>query len=229
MNLSKPRLAALACIACLLQIPSVNAAVLNSSAKPTVVATMPPLDPAAASALTPAQIVQKANAWFNSAVTMECDFIQLGPDGRRTHGKLYVQRPGRLRFQYASPATLEVIADGTSVAVYDRKLATQTVYFISQTPLKFLLKDPIDLARDTKILKVESDPDSVSIFIEDKTTFGGTSHIRLFFDPKTFALQQWSIIDPQGYQTLVSLFNIDLKTKPDPSLFHIRRIVNNDE
>ena len=60
-----------------------------------------------------------------------------------TDGTLYVQRPGRLRFEYARPATLEIIADGTSVAVRDRKLATQDVYFIGQTPLKFLLKERI--------------------------------------------------------------------------------------
>jgi hypothetical protein len=29
------------------------------------------------------------------------------------------------------------------------------------------------------------------------------------------------VTDPQGYDTLVSLYNIDLKEKPDPSLFQI--------
>ena len=29
------------------------------------------------------------------------------------------------------------------------------------------------------------------------------------------------MIDAQGYQTVVTLFNIDLTTRPDPDLFHI--------
>jgi outer membrane lipoprotein-sorting protein len=165
--------------------------------------------------------IQKANAWFNANAILSADFIQIGPDQKRTEGRLYVQRPGRLRFEYAAPATMEIVADGTSVAVRDRKLATQDVYFIGQTPLKFLLKQQIDLSRDTKILDVTSNPNAVAISIEDSATLGGTSRIKLVFDPQTFVLKQWTVIDPQGYETLVTIFNLDLKRRPDPDLFKI--------
>ena len=172
-------------------------------------------------AIDTATAIAKANGWFNSNLTLTADFVQLGADGKRTDGKLYVQRPGRLRFEYAKPATLEIIADGTSVAVRDRKLATQDVYFISQTPLKFLLKDKIDLAKDTQVLEVKADERSVLILIEDKATFGGTSRIRLVFDAANFSLRQWTVTDPQGYETLVSLSNLELAQRPDPTLFKI--------
>lgn len=172
-------------------------------------------------AMDPATAVGKANAYFNTNLTMVADFVQLSADGRRTTGTLYVQRPGKLRFEYDRPATLEIIADGSSVAIRDRKLATQDVYFIGQTPLKFLLKDRIDIARDTKILDVRSDERSVAILVEDKATFGGTSRIRLVFDTPTFSLKQWTITDPQGYETLISLSNIDLAQRPDQALFKI--------
>lgn len=167
------------------------------------------------------ETIAKANEYFNSAGTMTADFVQIGGDGRRTDGKLYVDRPGKLRFAYAPPATLEVIADGTSVAVMDRKLHTQDLYFIGQTPLKFLLKDHIDLAQDSTITNVTSDRDSASIDIEDHQTFGGTSKIRLTFGLQPFALQQWTVTDPQGYETVVSLHDLDLASKPDPALFKI--------
>lgn len=173
--------------------------------------------------ISPAVAIEKANAYLNSAVSFVADFVQIGPDGRRSEGKLYVQRPGRMRFEYAAPATLEIVADGTSVAIRDRKLATQDMYFISQTPLKFLLKDRIDLRRDVKILGVKEDSSGVIISIKDTATFGGTSLINLIFDAKTFALKQWQVTDPQGYETLVSLFNIDRTQKPDPSLFKINQ------
>ena len=168
-----------------------------------------------------AAVVQKANAWFNANSTMVSDFNQVGADGKRTSGKLYVQKPGRLRFEYARPATLEIVADGTSVAVRDRKLATQDLYFVGQTPLKFLLKSQIDIARDTKILDVKSSAASTSIMIEDKATFGGTSRIKLIFDAQTSALKQWTVVDPQGFETLVTLSNMDLRQRPDPGLFKI--------
>lgn len=168
-------------------------------------------------------LVKKANAWLNATATMIGDFSQIGADGKRTTGKLYVQKPGMLRFEYAAPAVLEITADGTSVAVRNRKLATQDEYFISQTPLKFLLKSEIDLARDTKILDVTQTANATTILIEDKATFGGTSRIKLILDPQSSALRQWAVTDPQGFETLVSLANVDFKTKPNPGLFKINR------
>jgi outer membrane lipoprotein-sorting protein len=173
------------------------------------------------SSLSAAEAVQRANAWLEAARVMTADFVQIGPGGKRSEGQLSLQRPGRMLFKYATPPRFEIVADGRSVAIIDHKLNTQDEYFIAQTPLKFLLADHIDIARDTKVLSVAQDDSSVTIEIEDKTTLGGTAHLELIFDPATFALKQWTVIDAQGFQTIVTLFNIDLKTKPDPALFHI--------
>jgi outer membrane lipoprotein-sorting protein len=202
----------------------IAAPALNSgakTAKPAVEAGSAKGSGAPIEQIAPDVAVQKATAYLNSATSFVADFVQIGADGRRAEGKLYVQRPGRLRFEYAQPATLEIIADGTSVSIRDRKLATQDLYFISQTPLKFLLKDKIDLRKDVKILDVGTDRKGAVITVEDKATFGGTSRIKLIFDPKSFALKQWQVTDPQGYETLVSLFNVDLGQTPDSSLFKI--------
>ncbi len=120
-----------------------------------------------------------------------------------------------------NPPRLEVVADGRSVAIVDKKLNTQDEYFIGQTPLKFLLSGHIDLARDTKVLGVSQEGKTVTIEIEDKAALGGTAHLSLVFDASTFALKQWTMIDAQGFQTVVTLFNLDLTTQPDPALFHI--------
>jgi outer membrane lipoprotein-sorting protein len=152
---------------------------------------------------------------------ISADFVQVGPGGKRSEGQLFVERPGRMLFKYDSPPRFEIVADGRSVAIIDHKLNTQDEYFIGQTPLKFLLADHIDLAKDTRVLSVAQDESSVTIEVEDKATFGGTAHIELIFDPATFALKQWTVIDAQGFQTIVTLFNMDLKTRPDPGLFHI--------
>ena len=181
----------------------------------------PAAKPAGPAGIDRSAAIAKANDWLNSAALMTADFVQIGGDGSRTEGKLHVQKPGRMHFEYAAPAPLEIRADGTSVAVIDRKLKTQDLSFIGQTPLKFLLKDHIDLARDTKVLDVTSEGKSTSVLVEDKATFGGTSRIKLTFDSTTFALKQWKVVDPQGYETLVSLFNVDTTSIPDPALFKI--------
>lgn len=189
-------------------------------------APRPPSKAAAAPAasapeLSSADIVARANAYFESARVMTADFVQIAPDGARSEGKLSIERPGHMLFHYNPPERLEIVADGRSVAVRDQKLGTQDLYFIGQTPLKFLLADHIDLARDTRVKRAEINETSATVEIEDKATFGGTSDVTLVFDPQSFALKQWTVLDPQGFQTVVSLFDIDLVSRPDPALFHI--------
>lgn len=171
--------------------------------------------------LSPKAVLERANASLNAMGMASADFVQVGGNGRRAEGRLYLQKPGKLRFEYKPPATLEIVADGNSVVIRDSKVGTQDLYGIAQTPLKFLLKERLDLARDTKVVDVQSAPDLASVLIEDRATFGGTSRIELFFDARTFALRQWTVVDPQGYQTTVNLRNVDLTHRPDPALFQI--------
>ena len=112
--------------------------------------------------------------------------------------------------------------------IRDRRLGTQDMYPLGQTPLKFLLKERVDLSRDTRVVDVSAEPDLASVTLEDKATFGGTSKVTLLFDAKTFALRQWIVVDPQGYETQVSLRNIDTAARIDPRLFNIdfTRVIN---
>ena len=165
--------------------------------------------------------VRRVNTYLNSFRTLIADFVQFGADGRRYAGKLSLQRPGRMRFEYNPPATIEVISDGTTVAVRDKRLATQDNYLIGQTPLKFLLKDDIDLRRDVKITRVVSTADLIRVTLEDTATLGGTSRITIHFDPRAGVLRQWVIVDPQGYETSVQVANLDTVRRPDPTLFRI--------
>jgi len=187
--------------------------------KPAKSAAVPKSGPAAN--LSAAEAVARADGWLDATRVLNADFVQIGPGGRRSEGTLAVERPGKMSFKYEAPARFEIVADGRSVAIIDHKLNTQDEYFIAQTPLKFLLSDHIDLARDTQVLSVAQDENSVTIEVEDRAALGGTAHLELIFDPATFALKQWTVIDAQGYQTVVTLFNLDLKSTPDPALFHI--------
>jgi outer membrane lipoprotein-sorting protein len=181
----------------------------------------------AAGQLSATEAVARANAWLDAARAMTADFVQIGPDGRRSEGALSLVRPGRIRFEYTQPARFQIVADGRSVAVIDRKLNTQDEYFIGQTPLKFLVADHIDIGRDTRVLSVAQEGNAVTIEIEDKAALGGAAHLTLVFDASSFALKQWTLIDAQGFQTVVTLSNLDLAARPDPALFHIDELPAN--
>jgi outer membrane lipoprotein-sorting protein len=193
----------------------------DRAVEPKVAAVGAPVALAPAEPADPATLLAQANGYFNGINTLTGNFMQVGADGRRIGGKLTLAKPGRLRFDYDQPSPLEVVADGTSVAVRDRKLNTQDLYFIAQTPLKFLLREKIDLARDLTVTDVASDGGGVRISLEDRATLGGTSKIQLFFDPEVKTLSQWRITDPQGYITTVTLSNLQKGKSVDGNLFFI--------
>ncbi len=183
----------------------------------------PKQQPPASSAIDANQreLVDRVSSYLTGIRTLVGDFVQVGPDGSKTEGQIYLQKPGRVRFEYAPPSPIELIADGQSLVVRDRKLATQDLYPLGQTPLRFLLADRVDLLRDTNVVGVYSDNIFTSVVIEEKKALGGTHKLMLMFGAQDLQLKQWTVTDPQGFDTTVAVYNLDMTKRPDPSLFKI--------
>jgi outer membrane lipoprotein-sorting protein len=173
--------------------------------------------------LSPEQraIVERVNGYLSGVQALSGKFIQIGPDGSRTQGDFVISKPGRVRFEYDDPSPIELIADGSSVVVRDRRLATQDVYPLSQTPLRFLLSDRVDLAKDTHLVAVYADDVFVTVVAEEKSGIVGTSRLMIMFSAKDMQLKQWTVTDPQGYDTTVAVYNLDTSKRPDPAMFKI--------
>jgi outer membrane lipoprotein-sorting protein len=163
----------------------------------------------------------RVSAYLSSLQTLVGNFVQVGPDGSRSKGDFYIQKPGKVRFEYDDPSPIDIVADGSSVAVRDRKLATQDIYPLSQTPLRYLLSDRIDLLKDTNVISVTADDVFISVIIEEKQALIGTSRLMLMVGAKDGQLKQWTVTDPQGYDTTVAVYNLDSSKKVDPGLFKI--------
>ena len=163
----------------------------------------------------------RVSAYLSSLQTLVGNFVQVGPDGTKTRGDFYIQKPGKVRFEYDPPTPIAIIADGSSLVVRDRTLATQDVYPLSQTPLRYLLSDRIDLMKDTNVVSVTSDDLYISVTIEEKQALIGTSRLMLMIGAKDGQLKQWTVTDPQGYDTTVAVYNLDSTKKVDPGLFKI--------
>jgi len=163
----------------------------------------------------------KVSAYLSSLQTLVGNFVQVGPDGSKTKGDFYIQKPGKVRFEYEPPTPIDIIADGSSLVVRDRKLATQDVYPLSQTPLRYLLSDRIDLLKDTNVIAVAADDLYITITIEEKQALIGTSRLMLMVGAKDGQLKQWTVTDPQGYDTTIAVYNLDSTKKLDPSMFKI--------
>lgn len=170
-----------------------------------------------------AATVQRINDYFNSFKAMTGNFVQVDPDGTRREGDFYLLKPGRVLFEYAPPSPIELVADGRSVAVRDKRLKTQDITPLSATPLRFLLSENMDLARNANVTGVYQDDVFATVVIEEKQAMVGTYRLMIMFDAKTMQLKQWTVTDPQGYDTTVALSNLNTSERPDPMLFVINR------
>jgi outer membrane lipoprotein-sorting protein len=164
--------------------------------------------------------VAKISGYLSGLSTLVGNFVQVAPNGNRTTGEFYMQKPGKVRFAYDSPTPYDIVSDGTSMVVRDRKLNTQDVYPLSQTPLRYLLSDRIDLLKDTNVVGIAADDTFVSVTIEEKGVMG-TQRLMMMIGAKDNQLKQWTITDPQGYDTTVAVYNLNTQKKPDPDLFKI--------
>jgi outer membrane lipoprotein-sorting protein len=152
--------------------------------------------------------VQRINAYFNGITNLQGSFEQIDSTNKRSTGRFYVQRPGKIRFDYAPPSGLRIIADGRSLAIEDSDLKTVEKYPIGSTPFKLLLSEAVDLGRDARVVGVESQQGMLAISLEDKSgDAAGT--IRLVFDSAAeLQLKQWTITDAQGLTTRVTVNDI---------------------
>lgn len=162
---------------------------------------------------------QKIADHFSNVRTMAGEFVQFGPRGEQTGGKFFIERPGKIRFNYEEPSGFKVISDGDSVVINNAKLKTWDLYPLSKTPLKLLLDTRIDLSGN-KVRSVRQDKDLTTIQLQDKSIFGDST-ITMMFDPKSFELRQWTITDAQGKDTTVMIFNVEQGVKLDPGFFKI--------
>ncbi|MCT7376453.1 outer membrane lipoprotein carrier protein LolA [Chelativorans salis] len=166
-----------------------------------------------------ADTAQRIAAHFSSVRTMTGEFVQFGPRGEQTGGKFYIERPGKLRFDYEGSSGFRVVSDGTSVVVRNKRMNTADVYPLSQTPLKLLLDERIDLSGE-KVQSVQQDEDLTTVKLADRKVFG-SSTITMMFDASTYQLRQWTITDAQGKDTTVMIYNVQEGVTFDPSVFAI--------
>jgi outer membrane lipoprotein-sorting protein len=166
-------------------------------------------------------LIDRISLYLSTINTLVGDFVQVGPDGTKSEGQFYISKPGRVRFEYNPPNPIDITADGRLVSVRNRKLDTQDLFPLSQTPLRFLLSDRIDLRRETNVVGVYADDIFATVVIEEKQPLIGTSRLMMMFDAKNLQLKQWTVTDAQGFDTTVAVSNLDLSTRPDPAIFTI--------
>lgn len=182
----------------------------TTSAKPApaakVVEPAKPTAPVAFAGESDEAVAARVFGYLDSLKTLQGSFSQIAPSGAESQGVFYLKRPGLLRFDYAAPSPLRIVANGGLVYVRDEQLGTTDSYPVGETPIKFLLRKKVDL-KDVKVAGVERKPDTVAVRFAstDPKTEG---ELVAVFSAPALALKQWAVHDPRGGVTIVTLRDV---------------------
>ena len=159
------------------------------------------------------------SAYLNSLTTVEASFVQVNADGSKARGKIYIQRPGRARFEYAAPDRNLVLAAGGQVIIFDaRSNEPPEQYPLARTPLNLILAQNVNLGAARMVVGHREVGDVTVVKAQDpKHPEYGT--IDLIFSENPVALKQWIITDDIGNQTSVTLSDLVVGQKFKASLF----------
>lgn len=159
--------------------------------------------------------------YLNGLTTVESPFTQVNADGTIATGRLFIKRPGRVRFEYDPPDRSLVMAGGGQVAIFDAKSnQPPEQYPLSRTPLSLILDAKVDLARAKMVVgHVEQDAATRLALQDPQHPEYGT--MELVFTPNPVELRQWVITDDLGSQTTVILGEMKKGADLPPSLFSI--------
>jgi outer membrane lipoprotein-sorting protein len=175
----------------------------------------------AAAALLPAQqdAVARVQDYLNHITTMKARFVQITSNGGFAEGDLYVQRPGRLRFQYDPPHTVLLVADGVTLLFYDKELEQATYIPLWETPLWFLIRERVDLSDKVEVMDVIQSAGTLTVKVRQTDEEGAGGELSLVFSDRPLALRKWEVTDAQGIVTQVALLNPEFGLELDDKYF----------
>lgn len=166
--------------------------------------------------------LKKVENYLNNIKTMEADFIQIASNGSSSEGKLYIQKPNKINMKYTDDTNISLIGDGKYVVYQDMDLDQVTHINYKDIPATLILANDIKI--DGKNLKASNfykDGGITSVTFEYAES-DNVGPITLIFNNDPFELKQWKIIDPQGIEISLSLYNVKRDIKLDRNLFKFK-------
>ena len=163
-------------------------------------------------------LVDQAATYLQSVKQAKGRFTQTSSRGSSSAGTLYLNRPGKARFEYDPPAEMLIVSDGRNVSIYDRRLKTFDRYPLGATPLGIFLSRRIRLDEDVKVTGLTRTTDGFGITcVDGKGQADGRLVLEFTNEPITLA--GWTVVDGQGVRTQVRLSGMTAASGFDPALF----------
>lgn len=165
----------------------------------------------------PATVAQ-AEEYLRGLKTAKARFLQTAPDGKQALGTFYLNRPGKLRFEYDAPVRDFVVADGFFIYFYDATLGEQSNAPIGQTLADFLLRADLRLSGDVTVREMRRSGGLLLLTLT-QTDDPGAGTLILGFEEEPMRLKKWRVIDATGAIVEVELFQVEENVPVASNLF----------
>lgn len=180
---------------------------------------LPVLSLVAAAPVGTSTEIAQLQQYLNSITTLKAHFVQVAPNGAISQGTAWLDRPGRMRFQYDPPSPLLLVAGHGLFVFHDSSLDQTSNVPLGATPLGILLADNIRLTGgNVTVTDLRNLPGEImATLVWNAHPTDGSLTLVFTTDPLT--LRQWTVTDATTQRTTVTLSNIELGGKFDQDLF----------
>ncbi len=162
--------------------------------------------------------IARVEAYLNGVRTLHSRFMQVAPNGGTSEGQAWLQRPGRLRFEYAPPSPFLLVGGNGLLVFHDSQLKQTSNIPLSSTPLGLLLQDSLRLSGEVTVSGIARAPGQLQVSLfRTKSPADGT--LTLIFADAPLALRQWTVLDAQRQETRITLYNVELGGTFNQKLF----------
>ena len=166
-------------------------------------------------------VLATAQANLQALTSAQGNFVETGAGGQRREGRFYLQRPGKMRFEYTNPAGLLVVSDGHNVKRYDPRLNVFRQVPLSQTPLSTFLARTVRLDQGVRIDRVTRMQSGAFAITARDNRRPNDGSVILAFAGNPLRLQEWTITDAQGGRTRTQLTTLNAAPGLANSLFQL--------
>lgn len=166
-------------------------------------------------------LINQVENYLNNIRTLSADFQQISPlnEHKSSSGKLYISKPGMLRFDYLEPKKLTIILRDENIMYHDHEL--QEVSYVSQSNyfFKLLSEKNIKLASDVK--KINLANNEVHLYI-DKMVDNVNTNIIMILSHNPMNLKEVHINNSEAEKYFLYFTNIKYNLSFDKKFFSLQ-------
>ncbi|MGH7056511.1 MAG: LolA family protein [Acetobacteraceae bacterium] len=168
----------------------------------------------ARAAVTPAPLtpsdradLARITAYLNGIKTLKAKFLQIAPNGAASQGTVWLERPGRMRFQYDPPSPYLLVAGHGLLIFHDSSLDQTTNIPLASTPLGLLLARRVELSGKVTVTRFVRQAGEIDVTLV-RTASPRQGSLTLTFSTPPLRLRQWAVRDAEDKVTRVTLYDV---------------------